>query len=302
MSFRLVALAHCCYIQPMKKQFSNDSGLNERVQTWWNNNPFVYFVDGEEGTWEFFQNIDRKFLKWHPFTQKAGYPFMTNFVDMYDLKEKKVLDIACGSGVLTEQFVRMGAYVSAIDLTAKAVELTKKRMDLYGIEANVIQADGQELPFDDNSFDLVCAWGCLMHMPKTEQAIAEIKRVLKPGGKLVAMMYHKNSIHLRLAIQFWKGVIGLKYLRYDNQLLINRYTDGNDVGGNALTKFYSVREFKQLFGDFSNIAVQIHNHPSTIEHLPHRILPLGKLLPRSLKSWIAHTWGMNAMITAEKPV
>jgi len=284
----------------MRKKFSNDDSLNQRVRSWWNANPFTYFVEGEIGSWEFFRNVDRKFLKWIPFAQKGGYPFLTKYIDMYGLKGKKVLDIACGTGVLTEQFVRMGADVTGLDLTARAVELTKTRLALYGLHANVIEGDAQKMPFEDNTFDFVCAWGCLMHMPKTEQAIAEIHRVLKPGGKMLAMMYHKNSVHLRYAIQLHKGILQLKYLKYDNQSLINRHTDGFLVGGNELAKFYSRKEFRTLFSGFQNLHLWIEDNPGIPDQLPHPWLPLGKLLPKCMKEWICHTWGMTAIITAQK--
>jgi len=284
----------------MRKEFTTDEGLNQRVRAWWHANPFNYFVGDEEGSWAFYRNIDRKFLKWIPFMQSGGYPFLTRYVDMKGLKGKKLLDIACGTGVLTEQFVRMGADVTAIDLTPKAVELTKKRLELYKINANVIEGDAQQLPFPDNSFDMVCAWGCLMHMPKTEKAISEIRRVLKPGGKMIAMMYHSNSVHLRYCIQLGRGILRLKYLQYDNQSLINRFTDGASVGGNMLAKFYSRREFRNLFSGFQKTEVFIHDNHEMVKQLPHPWLPLGKMFPKSLKEWICRTFGMTAIITAEK--
>ena len=284
----------------MRKQFTNDTALNDRVRDWWHKNPFNYFVGDEEGSWSFFRNIDRKFLKWIPFMQEGGYPFLTKYVDMKGLKGKKLLDIACGTGVLTEQFVRMGADVTAVDLTPKAVELTKKRLALYGLQANVMEADAQKLPFPDNSFDFVCAWGCLMHMPQTEKAIAEIHRVLRPGGKMIAMMYHVDSVHLRYCIQLGRGILRLKYLKYDDQSLINRYTDGAKVGGNQLAKFYSRGQFRKLFSSFRNIRLGIHDNRGMVDQLPHPFLPLGKLLPKKAKEVVCRTVGMTAIITGEK--
>jgi len=279
--------------------FQADETLNSRVREWWNKNPFQYFAMGEEGSWEYFRNVDRKFLKWTPFMQ-TGYPFLNKYVDMHGLKGKKVLDIACGTGVLTEQFARMGADVTGLDLTPKAVELTKKRFALYGLQGNIVEGDAQQLPFPDNTFDFVCAWGCLMHMPKTEQAIAEIHRVLEPGGRMFAMMYHKNSVHLRYAIQLYHGILRMQLLKYDQQSLFNRFSDGVDVGGNQLTKFYTINEFKILFSPFVEIRIDIDDTPTVPEVLPHPWLPLGKLLPRRAKRWICKHWGLSALISARK--
>jgi ubiquinone/menaquinone biosynthesis C-methylase UbiE len=284
----------------MRATFVSDDKLNARVRDWWHSNPFTYFVQAEVGTWEFFREVDRKFLKWIPFMQRGGYPFLTKFVDMKGLAGKRVLDIACGSGVLTEQFVRMGADVTAIDLTPKAVELTKKRLALYHLQAQVLEADAQRLPFADNSFDFVCAWGCPMHMPDTERAIAEMHRVLRPGGTFIAMMYHKNSVHLRYCIQLGRGILRGKYFSYDNQSLINRYTDGASVGGNTLAKFYSRNEFRRLFSAFHDVRVDIRDNHGMPAQLPHPWLPLGKLLPSRLKEVICRTWGMTAIITGKK--
>jgi len=284
----------------VRKHFHCDAGLQHRVRAWWDAHPFTYFTSGEEGTWEFFRNIDRKFLKWIPFAQDGGYPFLTNFIDMHGLRAKKILDVACGTGVLTEQFVRMNANVTAIDITPKAVELTRKRLALYKLEAEVLEADAQRMSFPSNTFDFVCAWGCLMHMPETERAIAEIRRVLKPGGTVLAMMYHKNSVHLRLAIQLYKGILQLQYLRYDNQSLINRHTDGFLSGGNELAKFYSRREFRHLFSAFSDVTLTIHDNPGMPTKLPHPRLPLGALLPPVLKDWLCRHVGMTAIIVAKK--
>lgn len=284
----------------MRKTFSNDAALNAKVRGWWHANPFNYFVDAEEGSWAFYRNIDRKFLKWIPFMQKGGYPFLTNYIDMKGLKGKKLLDIACGTGVLTEQFVRMGADVTAIDLTPKAVELTKKRLDLYHLNAVVMEADAQQMPFADNTFDFVCAWGCLMHMPETEKAISEIHRILKPGGKMLAMMYHRDSVHLRYCIQLGRGILRGKYLTYDDQSLINRYTDGAHVGGNMLAKFYTRKQFRSLFSQFNDVVLAIHDNHGVPNQLPHPWLPLGKLLPSSMKEWVCRQWGMTAIMTGTK--
>ncbi len=273
--------------------------LKEKTREWWENYPFTYFVKDEIGSWAFFRNVDRKILKWMHWAQK-GYPLLSNLIDYKSLNGKRVLDIACGTGWSTEQFARMGADVSAIDITPKAVELTKKRFEIYCLKGNILIADAENLPFPDNHFDYVLAWGCLMHMPDTQKAIDEIYRVLKPGGKFGAMMYNKNSLHWRYFIFFGKGILKLKLFKYSKQQLINRYTDGAEIGGNALTKFYSADEIKGMFRKFSNAKTDIYDNYDILDDFPHRFLPLGKLLPYSVKKWASRKWGLSLWIHGEK--
>lgn len=278
-----------------------DETLKQKVRGWWDEHPFAYLIKGEEeGSWVFYRNIDRKVLKWMSPWAHTRYPLLSNLVDYSELKGKKVLDIACGTGWTTEQFIRAGADVTAIDLTPKAVELTKRRLAMYGLEARVLEADAEHLPFEDNNFDYVMAWGCLMHTPDTEQAIREIYRVLKPGGKGGAMMYNKSSIHWWWGIWFGKGILRGKRFRMGLQELTNRYTDGVDVGGNMLTKFWTPSQFKKLWSIFPKVSVVTYDRPELVSDLPARKLPLGRILPYRLRKWIAYRFGLTAWIEFQK--
>jgi len=281
--------------------------LKQSVKKWWNKNPFIYDMhsgvaknEEPELDWIFFRNTDQKTIKWMSPWAHSRYPLLGNLINYKELKDKKVLDIAVGSGWTTEQFCHFGANVDAIDLTPKAVEMTKKRLSLNHLEANVIEADQENLPFPDNTFDYVLAWGCLMHSPNTQKAIDEIYRVLKPGGKTGAMMYNKNSLHWKYFIWFGKGILKLKLLKYSEQELSNRYTDGYIVGGNMLTKFYTSDEIREMYKKFPNIKIDIYDGDKMMDFFPHRLLPLGKLLPLSAKKWFSKKFGQTLWIEAVK--
>jgi SAM-dependent methyltransferase len=93
----------------------------------------------------------------------------------------RVLDAGCGTGEFAERVQReLGAAVCAIDLSARMVELTAQR----GVEAEV--ADIQALPFADGTFDVVVANWVLYHVEDLDRGLAELARVLRPGGALVA--------------------------------------------------------------------------------------------------------------------
>lgn len=288
----------------MAKMFEEKTSgeMTKKVKDWWNANPFTYLMDNKqiEPDWAFFRNIDRKIIKWMPWAQK-GYPLLSSVVDYSKLKGKSVLDIAVGTGWSTEQLVRAGAEVTAIDLTPQAVELTKKRMALYGLKPKeVLVVDAQKLPFKDKTFDFVLAFGCLMHMPNTQNAIDEIHRVLKPGGKSSAMMYYKHSLHWWYYIFFGKGILHGKLLKYSPQELSNRYTDGAYEEGNQLTKFYSKKEIRKMFSKFSKCEVRIFDDTTCVDHFPHRFLPLGSFLPTRFKKWLTTKVGQTLWIDVQK--
>lgn len=285
----------------MKFQEGDNEQLTKKTKAWWDANPFTYLMNNKHITadWAFFRNIDRKIIKWMPWAQK-GYPLLSDLIDYAALRGKRVLDIAVGTGWSTEQFVRAGAEVTAIDITPTAVELTKRRLALYGLKADMRVADAQNLPFPDRSFDFVLAFGCLMHMPDTRKAIREIHRVLRSGGRVAAMMYHKHSLHFWYYIVFGKGIMRGKLLSMTLQELVNRYTDGAYEGGNQLTKFYSTREIHALFSLFREVRVRVFDVMTPIDHLPHRYLPLGTLLPPPLKRWLTRRVGQTLWIDAVK--
>jgi SAM-dependent methyltransferase len=98
------------------------------------------------------------------------------------LEPADVLEVGCGPGELSERLRReLGADVVAIDLSERMVELARGR----GVDARV--GDVQALLFDDASFDCVLAAWMLYHVADVDLALAEIRRVLRPGGHLVAV-------------------------------------------------------------------------------------------------------------------
>jgi SAM-dependent methyltransferase len=98
-----------------------------------------------------------------------------------EARPSRVLDIGCGQGGIAERIAtELGADVVAVDQSPRMVELTRQR----GIDARL--GDVQALDFDDESFDCVVAAWMLFHVPDLDRGLAEIARVLRPHGRLVA--------------------------------------------------------------------------------------------------------------------
>lgn len=103
------------------------------------------------------------------------------FEAVREASPQRFLDVGCGMGELAERVQReLGAEVKAVDISPRMVELTRAR----GVDAQV--ADVQQLPYGHGEFDCVAANWVLYHVPDLERGVAELARVLRPGGRLVA--------------------------------------------------------------------------------------------------------------------
>jgi SAM-dependent methyltransferase len=102
----------------------------------------------------------------------------------------RVLEVGCGQGWASEWIKEeLGAEVVAVDQSERMVELTRRR----GVDARV--GDVQDLPFEDESFDAVLAAWMLYHVPDLDSGLAELARVLRRGGRLVAVTNAPESLH-----------------------------------------------------------------------------------------------------------
>lgn len=100
----------------------------------------------------------------------------------------KVLDVGCGAGAYVEQLYRMGYDVTGVDLTVEMLEATRNRLGASADESDRLhlrQGDVENIPFPDESFDLVICVGVLSYLRSDEKAHAEMRRVLRPGGHLI---------------------------------------------------------------------------------------------------------------------
>jgi SAM-dependent methyltransferase len=95
-----------------------------------------------------------------------------------------VLDVACGTGVVALTAARMGARVTGVDLTPELIERAKANSELMGLAADWHVGDVESLPFEDDRFDFVVSQFGHMFAPRPDAAVAEMLRVLRPGGTI----------------------------------------------------------------------------------------------------------------------
>jgi SAM-dependent methyltransferase len=110
----------------------------------------------------------------------------------------RVLEVGCGWGELAARIEReLGCSLVAVDLSPRMVELARER----GVDARV--ADVQELPFEDGEFDAAVAAWMLYHVPDLDRGLAELARVLRPGGRLFGITNSERHLH-----ELWELVDG----------------------------------------------------------------------------------------------
>jgi len=97
---------------------------------------------------------------------------------------QRVLDVACGTGVVAVTAARAGAVVTALDLTPKLLEVARENASIAGVDIAFHEGDVEALPFEDAAFDVVVSQFGHMFAPRPDVAIGEMLRVLRPGGTI----------------------------------------------------------------------------------------------------------------------
>ena len=261
------------------------------VRSWWTRNPMTYDWRGEiphePGSPEYLAEVERRFLSEAWFAQPPGAPPFSGLIPFDELRGKDVLEIGSGTGVHARLLAGAGARLAAVDLTPTAVDLTRRRLALHGLEADVREADAEQLPFPDGSFDVVWSWGVIHHSAHTERVVAEIARVLRPGGRLALMVYHRSSITYWIQYQLLRGVFGLRLLRESPAEVANRYSDG------VIARHYTRRGLEELLAPwFEDVETQVMGQLGEAIPLPGRLRrPVEDLVPRRLRERIVRRWG-----------
>mgnify|MGYP000898907456 CR=1 FL=1 len=120
----------------------------------------------------------------HTIEQETVEVFLDNIL------KGKLLDIVCGTGRWTKFFVKNGFKCTGIDISNKMLSVARAK----SINAKWVSYEGAELPYDDDSFDVVSAMNVFEHADELYLMLDEIYRVLKPGGYLIASCMNQRSV------------------------------------------------------------------------------------------------------------
>lgn len=226
-------------------------------------------------------------------------PFIEPFAGFDNARGRKVLEIGVGLGADHQRFAESGAILTGIDLTARAIEHVRRRLDLFGLISSLSVGDAENLQFDDSSFDVVYSWGVIHHSPDTRKAVREIHRVLRPGGTAKVMIYHTWSL---VGYMLWVRYALFRLRPWTSLATIYaRYLESPG------TKAYSVRQARELFREFGSVEiVTTLTHGDLLDseagqrHSGALLELVRRMWPRSLLRKVAKRQGLFMLITAIK--
>jgi SAM-dependent methyltransferase len=179
----------------------------EKVQGYWDARPCnIRHSQKPVGSEEYFHEVE--------FRKYRVEPHIPEFAEFARWRGKKVLEIGCGIGTDTINFARFGAEVTAVDLSAKSIEVASQRARVFGLEDRVrfFQANAEQLAetLPPETYDLVYSFGVIHHTPHPDRVLEQIRKYVKPGGTLKVMVYHRWSWKVLWVVmsygrgQFWK--------------------------------------------------------------------------------------------------
>ena len=253
------------------------SELNTQVRAFWEEEPCGT-------TEEIVGDLPTQTREWFEQIEEHRYrvePFIHSVAQFTRHHGKKVLEIGVGAGTDHLQWARAGADLSGVDLTDAAIETTRARLAMYGFSSKLQRVDAETLPFEDETFDIVYSWGVIHHSEYPEKILLEARRVLKPGGKLIAMFYGRHS---PLVVKLWirhalrKG----KPWRSLAEVVWNHM---ESIG----TKSYTPDELRSLHSMFSEVDVQ----PIMTTYDTARI-------PRFISRYFPQDWGWFIAVKATR--
>jgi len=215
--------------------------LEDRIRQYWANRVLY--------TWGTYEEMRK--LRY-----EAPRDYMLEVFEFDKFRNMSVLELGCGGGIDAAEFARNGAIVTATDFTEEAIDTTMMLAEGLGLNIGTRVADACNLPFEDDLFDHIHAFGVLHHIPDAEKAVREAHRVLKKGGTIYAMLYHRHSLLYYLSIIFMRGILqeNLKLLS-ENELL-SRFSEAKN--GCPYTKAHTQREALNLFRLFPTTRIGVH--------------------------------------------
>lgn len=267
----------------------------EQVKEYWDRRPCnIRHSPQPLGTREYFDEVEarRYFVESH----------IPGFAEFERWRGRRVLEIGCGIGTDTIRFAGAGAWVTAVDLSEKSLEVARTRARVYGLQDRIqfCQGSAEELAafVPPEPYDLIYSFGVIHHTPHPERVLAQMRNYIRPGTTIKVMLYHRRSWKvLWILMTYGKG----QFWRLSE--LVARNSEAET--GCPVTYSYSRAEARALLECQGFRVQQIR-----VEHIfPYRIPDYVeyryvknwyfRAMPEPVFRWLERRFGWHLCVTAE---
>jgi glycosyltransferase involved in cell wall biosynthesis/SAM-dependent methyltransferase len=242
-----------------------------------------HYVQGEPTTLDWYLDVER-----HRYQEYA--PWMPEVMEFGRHQGHSVLEIGAGMGTDLAQFAKNGARVTDVDLSRGHLEHAQRNFAFRGLTGRFVHQDAETLPFETGEFDVVYSNGVIHHTPNTANLVAEVSRVLKPGGRAIIMVYAENSWHYWVELVYKIGLRQRMLGYFSMGEIMSRTVERSDASGaRPLVKVYTEQRLRGLFAGFEIETV-----------LQRQLTPTRWMRRTGLAGWIEKKFGWNLIIKARK--
>jgi len=228
------------------------------------------------------------------------YPYLFHHIPFSEMMGKQVLEIGLGYGTVAQRLAEAGADYIGLDIAFNPVSMVNQRLTQNNLSGKAVQGSILESHFPDNTFDYVVAVGCLHHTGNLQLAIEQCRRMLKPGGQIIFMVYNAYSyrrfrITPLLTIKYWfRELFGYRGVVGEGSTKQRAAYDANSDGSSAPhTDWISKCSLNHYCRAFTSFKATIENID---QEIPFRSTPRNILLKTIWPSIV----GLDIYVTAKK--
>jgi ubiquinone/menaquinone biosynthesis C-methylase UbiE len=159
---------------------------------------------------EFWQATAEDYDAWIASDFEDQYAVNWEILSRYVHPAHRVLDVGCGPGSLSIRLARQCREVCGVDVTPEMIRVAQEKLTDAAENVSFHEGDACALPFESHSFDTVMSVNALQTMDQPDAAVAEMRRVLRPGGELllIAYCYGDSSLFENTALMQWAAKYG----------------------------------------------------------------------------------------------
>ena len=228
-------------------------------------------------------------------------PHILRFAEFERWRGKEVLEIGCGIGTDTINFARHGAFVTAVDLSERSLDIAKKQAEIYGLQDHIrfFWGNAEELTryVPVKPYDLIYSFGAIHHTPNPKRAIEQIRSYCHSKTVVKLMLYYRYSWKmLWIMLTYGKG----QFWRLSE--LIARYSEAQE--GCPVTHIFTRRQIKALLKRYGFAVTTCrvdHIFPYRIpDYVQYRYVKVWyfRWLPQPVFHWFERYFGWHLCVTA----